>query len=121
MVWERERSMETNHLLSALGSVQDLAVLEELADVAATNQDSRLVEPLIGRLTEERVRADDDTFAAVCDALTALGVMEQLGNLNYKFRSTDLMPAEAVAALKQSAPHLPSTLFPEGSTSASYM
>lgn len=111
---------QAENLAVLLKSEQDMARLEQLADEAAEKQDRNTIGPLLSRLLEDRVRADDDTFAAICGALTTLGVMRERGNLNYEFVAREALPGQAIEALRQLAPYLPASLFPESSPATAW-
>ncbi len=80
--------------------------LEELADELAETPSDLATEALIERLGSERVQSDPDVESAVCDALVKHGVMQQLGNLRYRF--LDTMPAQARNALAKHRQTVPS-------------
>jgi hypothetical protein len=90
---------------------QDLEEIERLADDLGESGDKAAIDVLVSRLGDGRVQTDDDTRDAICSALVRLGVMSQLGNLTYRFRSDEEMPAEGRVAIATHIQTIPQGYF----------
>jgi hypothetical protein len=97
----RSRPWVTTPLIDNFSQAISSEDLERLADDLGSTGDPAAIEILIYRLGDAKVQDDADVEDAVCGALTRLGVMEKLGNLNYRFLGEDELPEEAKRGLMQ--------------------
>jgi hypothetical protein len=74
-----------NEIISKFRLCQDFEQLEHLADIMGDSGNDKVIKPLLERLFDDKVQEDADVEDAVCSALVKMGVMERLGNLNFKF------------------------------------
>jgi hypothetical protein len=74
-------------------ATQGLAI-EQTADQLANISDIRSVDALLYRLADSKVQDDSDVEDAVCSALVRLGVMDKLGNLNFRIRSREKLSTQ---------------------------
>ncbi|MBV9850097.1 MAG: hypothetical protein JO250_10530 [Armatimonadetes bacterium] len=80
-------------------NTKDATRIEQLADALGNEFDARSVDPLLLRLGDLPVQEDPDLECAVCDALVRFGVMQKLGNLNYRFLPAENLPPVARVAV----------------------
>lgn len=88
-----------------------LEELEELADALGDLDDLRSTEALLSRLGDDQVQEERDAEDAVGGSLVKLGVMQQLGNLNYTFRSLSILPKAVVDAITKYREWIPQKYF----------
>lgn len=103
---ERMEKMDTEGreiagLITEFKESQDSERIEALADKLGETDDRQVIEPLLYRLGDSRVQEDPDIEDAVCTALVRLGVMQKLGNLNFRFVDESSMPEGIMNLIKK--------------------
>ena len=81
--------------------------IELLADLLGEARDPCAVRPLLERLSDCQVQEDRDVEDAVCQALTALGVMYSSGNLSFSLRAKNALPDDVVKTIRDLAGVIP--------------
>ncbi len=100
--------VETADLIAEFESCQDSQRLEGLADRLGETGDALAIEPLLYRLGDCRVQEDQDVEDAVCGALVKHGVMQRLGNLNFRFLDESSLSTDVLDLLKKHKELIPS-------------
>lgn len=112
MVKLRRRPGITEPLIEHFADAHESTELERLADDLGETGDPAAIQPLLGRLSDSKVQDDADVEDAVCGALVKLGVMEKLGNLNYRVSDASELPETVSVWIAEHRAWIPGKYFP---------
>jgi hypothetical protein len=99
-VESRQSGSTVDDLITRFDHATQPREIELLADLLADARDPRAIRALLERLSDSRVQEDRDVEDAVCQALTALGVMYSSGNLSFSLRPKNALPDDVVRSIR---------------------